>query len=162
MTISGRSIGLGAGASTAAAVALIAAGGAGAGSTLGSAAACKPTFVNGVHHLCGPATARLSVFPGVVFRHGSCKRSTVGGEPEMSIEIGEIKPGASRNGGLPYFRASIDGPLSRPTGGHVIAYYHSRRWSGLGRSCRCTARSGTFTVRAVPPSRGTASGSYHC
>lgn len=42
---------------------------------------CKSTLVRGVVHLCGPATAKLSAFPGVTFRNGTCKRTVVAGEP---------------------------------------------------------------------------------
>jgi hypothetical protein len=80
----------------------------------------------------------------------------------MTNEIGELEPGAAKNGGHPYFKASVSGPLSHPTGGHVIAYYRSRRWSGTGGSFHCTSRRGTFTASAVRPSRGTATGSYGC
>jgi hypothetical protein len=141
-----------------AAAALIGAAAAGAGSS----ATCQPKFEGGVEYLCGPATARLSKFPGVVFRHGSCKRERVAGEPQMTIEIGAIKPGSKRNGGRDYIKVTVAGPLSHPTTGYVIAYHSGRRWSGTGSSFHGDAHSGSFTAEAVPPSRGTAVGRYHC
>ena len=145
-----------------AAAALIGTAAAGAGSTSSSAATCQPTFKGGVEHLCGPATARLSVFPGVRFKNGSCKRERVAGERQMTIEIGALKPGSKRNGGLNYFKAIISGPLSHPTSGSIIAYHSGRRWSGTGKSFHGDAHSGTFKAEPVPPSHGEAGGGYRC
>jgi hypothetical protein len=48
------------------------------------------------------------------------------------------------------------------TGGGVIAYYKSKRWGGRGVSFKGTATSGTFVVKGINGSRGTARGSFHC
>jgi hypothetical protein len=123
---------------------------------------CTPKFIAGVMHLCGPATARLSVFSGFVFRNGKCKRETVAGEPNLTLELGQLVPGSKRNGGRPYLKLGISGPLARPTGGHLIAFYKGKRWAGVGESFKGGARDGSFVVSGVPPSRGRATGSFRC
>lgn len=123
---------------------------------------CKPTIAQTVVHYCGPATAQLSVFSGYTFRKGSCKRLTVNGASLLSLGIGSRTQNAKTNSGLPYFGLTISGPPSRPTGGGVIAYYKSKRWGGRGVSFRGTATSGTFVVKGINGSRGTASGKFHC
>jgi hypothetical protein len=125
-------------------------------------AACKPAITQGVVHYCGPATARLSLFGGVTFRNGTCKRQTVGGAPLLSLGIGALSRNAATNKGLPYFGLTVSGPLSKPTGGGVIVYYKSKRWGGRGVSFKATAGGGTFVVKGIGGSKGTASGSFHC
>jgi hypothetical protein len=53
-------------------------------------------------------------------------------------------------------------PLSHSTSGYVIAYYKSKRWSGIGQSFNDTARGGSFVAKGTPPSRGRATGSSRC
>jgi hypothetical protein len=125
-------------------------------------ALCKRTIVSGVVHNCGPASARLSVFSGVTFKNGTCKRQTVNGVPLLSLGLGSLSQNARTNSGLTYFGLTRSGPPSRPTGGGVIAYYKSKRWGGRGLSFKGTATSGTFVVKGINGSRGTASGSFHC
>jgi hypothetical protein len=137
-------------------------GPAGAGGQEAAVSQCTPKFVAGVMHLCGPATARLSAFPGYVFRNGRCKRETVAGEPNLTLELGQLVPGSEGNGGRPYLQIGISGPLARPTGGRLIAYYKGKRWAGVGESFSGGARGGSFVVRGVPPSRGRATGSFRC
>jgi hypothetical protein len=140
----------------------IGASSAGARGAQPSRADCTAKFFGGAMHLCGLATARLSVFPGVTFRNGTCKRETVAGESTLTLELGQLVPGSRTNGGRPYLKVGISGPLSHPTSGYLIAFYKSKRWSGLGQSFKGTARGGSFVVRATPPSRGTATGSFRC
>jgi len=123
---------------------------------------CKPTIVNGIVRYCGPATARLSVFSGVTFRRGTCKRQTVNGVSLLSLGLGSRSQNARTNSGLTYFGLTISGPPSTPIGGGVIAYYKSKRWGGRGVSFKGTATSGTFVVKGINGSRGTARGSFHC
>jgi hypothetical protein len=124
--------------------------------------ACKPAISQGVIRYCGPATARLSIFPGVTFRNGGCRRQTVGGAPLLSLGLGAHSQNATTNKGLPYFGLTLSGPLSRPTGGGVIVYYKSKRWGGRGVSFKATASGGTFVVKGIGGSSGTASGSFRC
>jgi hypothetical protein len=123
---------------------------------------CKTTIVKGVVKYCGPATARLSVFPGVTFRNGTCKRQTLNSGPLLSLGLGARSQNAATNGGLAYLGLTISGPLSKPTGGGVIAYYKSKRWGGRGVSFKATGSGGTFVVKGINGSRGTASGSFRC
>jgi hypothetical protein len=125
-------------------------------------ARCTPTFVAGAMRLCGPASGRLSVFPGVTFRNGACKREVVAGERTLTVELGQLVPGSKTNGGRSYLKVIVAGPLSNPTSGSVIAFHKSRRWSGTGKSFKGSARGGSFVARGTPPSRGTASGSFRC
>ena len=148
------------------AIALGAACAAAAGSLgAGHAAAhglCKPAIVKRVVRYCGPATARLSVFPGVTFRNGTCKRQTVNGVPLLSLGLGSRSQNAATNSGLPYLGLTISGPAAKPTGGGVIAYYGGKRWGGAGVSFNGTASSGSFVLRGINGSTGRATGTYHC
>lgn len=128
----------------------------------GFQASCTAKFVGGAMHLCGPASARLSVFPGTTFRNGTCKREAVAGEQTLTLELGQLVPGSKANGGRSYFKVAISGPLSKPTSGYLIAFRNSKRWAGTGKSFKGTARGGSFKVRGTPPSRGTATGSFRC
>jgi hypothetical protein len=123
---------------------------------------CKPTIVQGVVKYCGPATARLSVFRGVTFKNGTCKRQTLNSGPLLSLGLGARSQNAATNSGLAYYGLTISGPLSKPTGGGVIVYYKSKRWGGRGVSFKANGSGGTFVVRGINGSRGTASGSFHC
>ena len=123
---------------------------------------CKSTIVQGVVHYCGPATARLSIFPGVTFKNGTCKRQTLNSGPLLSLGVGARSRNAATNSGLTYLGLTVSGPLSKPTGGGVIAYYKSKRWGGKGVSFRASASGGTFVVKGINGSSGTASGSFHC
>src|SRR5437588_6348924 len=89
---------------------------------------CKPTIVKSIVRYCGPATARLSVFSGVTFKNGTCKRQTVNGAPLLVLGLGARSQTATTNSGLTYFGLTISGPLSRPTGGGAVAYYKGKRW----------------------------------
>ncbi len=123
---------------------------------------CKPTIVQGVVKYCGSATARLSVFPGVTFKNGTCKRQTLNSGPLLSLGLGARSQNASTNSGLAYYGLTVSGPLSKPSGGGVIVYYKSKRWGGRGVSFKATSSGGTFVVKGINGSRGTASGSFHC
>src|SRR5437867_10987422 len=80
---------------------------------------CKATIVQGVVRYCGPATARLSVFSGVTFKNGTCKRSRVNGVPLLTLGLGTRTQNAATNNGRTYLGLTISGPLSRPSGGGV-------------------------------------------
>lgn len=128
----------------------------------GARLACKPTIVNKVVRYCGPASAKLSVFSGVVFKNGTCRHLTVNGAPLLGLGLGKRSQNAATNNGLTYFGLTISGPPSRPTGGGVIAYYKGKRWGGRGVLFRGTATAGRFVVKGINGSRGTATGSFRC
>ncbi|MBA3375804.1 MAG: hypothetical protein H0U00_08340 [Actinobacteria bacterium] len=116
-----------------------------------------------VARYCGPAEARVSAFPGVLFRKGSCTQSRTGGVPLLQVHIGAKSLVSSRtNGGLTLFTLQLTGPLSHPTSGLVLAYFKSSYWQGRSTSFRGNARAGTFRAEGVFPSRGHATGSFRC
>lgn len=116
-----------------------------------------------VAHYCGRATARLSVFPAAVFRHGSCTRRRVDGVRLLQVRIGaRLLDGSSTNGGLPYFSLGIAGSHSQPRLGNVIAYHRSRRWVGSVGSFRGEDTGGTFVAQGIAGSRGRATASFRC
>lgn len=125
---------------------------------------CKPRLVGKVLYACGPATARLSVFPGVTFKNGSCHRIFRSSPTGLSVGIGvnALRLNTATNDGRPLFGLTISGPLSHPTGGGVLAYWKSKSWRGRGVSFKGTANGGTFVARGIQGSRGTATGSFHC
>lgn len=142
----------------------------GAPSAVAGPTACKPTVSSAAIRFCGPATARLSIFPGVTFRNGTCLLKAVNpGGPTLDLKLGTrsmknpFQVGGT-NGGLPYFALAVDGPLSSPAGGGVIAFYKGKHWYGRGVSFRGNARGGTFVAQGIPErgSHGTATGSFHC
>jgi hypothetical protein len=144
-------------------IAAIAVGGASASTDSSAAtAACKPKLSGETVIYCGPATARLSVFPGVVFRNGSCRRSVVNGVPQLRATIGVRTQDAAKNNDRAYFGLTVSGPLSRPTGGGVIAYAKSKRSGGVGVAFRATANAGMFEASGIRGSHGHATGSFHC
>jgi hypothetical protein len=124
--------------------------------------ACKPRLAGETVVYCGAATARLSVFPGVVFRNGSCRRSIVSGIPHLTVKLGVRTQNARTNSGRAYFGLSISGPLSHPTGGGVIAYSKSERWGGVGVGFHGNTNVGTFVASGINGSSGHATGSFHC
>jgi len=124
--------------------------------------ACKPRLAGETVVYCGPATARLSVFPGGVFTSGSCRRSVVAGVPQLTVKIGARTQDARTNSGRAYFGLSISGPLSHPTGGGVIAYSKSERWGGVGVGFHGNTNAGTFVASGINGSSGHATGSFHC
>ena len=114
-----------------------------------------------VARYCGPATARL--FPGVLFRNGSCAQRQTGGVPLLQVRIGTKSLVSSRtNAGLTLFTLQLTGPLSYPASGIVLAYFKSSYWQGRSASFRGNARAGTFRAEGVFPSRGRATGSFRC
>jgi hypothetical protein len=149
------------GAATAAVLALVT-GSAGAKGAGVHSAACKSRIVNRSVHFCGPATAHLSVFRGVTFRNGTCRHQQLKSGPLLSLGLGVRTTNVATNGGRAYFGLTISGNLSHPTGGGVIAYANGKRWGGRGVSFKGTANAGTFVVRGLGGSKGTATGSYHC
>jgi hypothetical protein len=131
-------------------------------SAAGNATACVRISRN-VAHYCGPATARLSVFPAAFFRHGSCTRKQVGGVRLLQVRIGaRLLDGSSTNGGLPYLSLGIAGSRSRPTSGNVIGYFRSRRWVGRIESFRGDEEAGAFVAQGIAGSRGRARGRFDC
>jgi hypothetical protein len=126
-------------------------------------AVCNPNgaLQGTVVRFCGPATARLSVFPGLIFKGGTCSTKR-DGSVTFKLAIGTRTQDARHNKGLPYFGLTVTGPLSNPTGGGVIAYSNGKRWGGAGTSFRGNARAGSFRLRGINGSSGTASGSFEC
>ena len=117
----------------------------------------------GITRYCGPATARLSAFPRIVFSGGSCTTRMSGGVQLLTIRIGAKSPlPGLTNDGLTFFTLQLTGPLAHPTSGLVLAYLRSKYWQGRTVSFRGTTRAGTFLAEGVFPSRGQASGSFRC
>jgi hypothetical protein len=150
----------------AAAIAAAAAVLAGAASAYGqSNGTCTPKFSGGVMHLCGPATAK---FRGFAYANGTCKRSIVAGDPAFVLELGAIKPAASlTNGGLPYLKIEIYGPLAHPTTGDLISWHGGKRWAGYGQSFKARYTGGkfvggTFVVTRTASGAGRQTGSFRC
>ena len=128
----------------------------------GATTACVRIEGN-VAHYCGPATARLSVFPAAFFRHGSCARKRASGVRLLQVRIGARSlDGSGTNGGLPYFSLGIAGSHSKPKSGNVIAYYRSRRWVGRVGSFGGGEDGGTFVAQGIAGSRGRATGRFRC
>lgn len=117
----------------------------------------------GITRYCGPATARLSTFPGMVVSGGFCTKRSSGGVQLLTIRIGAKSPVPGlTNGGLTLFTLQLTGPPTHPTSGLVLAFSRSKYWQGRTVSFRGDARAGTFLAKAVFPSRGQASGSFRC
>jgi hypothetical protein len=144
--------------------------GAGARSPLVSAA-CNPLGkrVGQTIRFCGPATATLSVFSGVTFRNGTCRRTTANGNPALFIKLGTrslrnpLQKGGT-NGGLAYYDLSVIGPISQPVGGGVIAFWKGKHWYGRGVSFSGTSSRGSFVAQGIAArgSHGRATGSFRC
>ena len=131
-------------------------------SAVGTATACVHISRN-VAHYCGPATARLSVFPTAFFRHGSCTRKMVDGVRLLQVRIGARSlDGSSTNGGLPYFSLGLAGARSQPKSGNVVAYYGSPRWVGRVNSFKGDEDGGTFVAQGIAGSRGDARARFRC
>jgi hypothetical protein len=112
---------------------------------------------------CGPATARLSVFPGVAFRNGFCTRKRVGGIDLLQVRIGARSLDGDRaNDGLTYFSLGSAASASQPRSGNVIAYYRSKRWFGRIVSFRREPRGGAFVSRGVAGMGGRAIARFRC
>ena len=109
---------------------------------------------------CGPATAKLSVFPGVTFKGGTCSTKH-SGAVVFTLKIG-TRTTDRKNSGLPFFAVIITGSLAHPSGGGITAYSKGKLWYGAGTSFKGTASSGSFTAVGAGGSKGTATGSYHC
>jgi len=130
--------------------------------TAGASTACLRIKGN-VAHYCGPATARLSVFPAAFFRHGSCARKRVDGVRLLQVRIGARSlDGSQTNSGLPYFSLGIAGSHLQPKSGNVIAYYRSRRWVGRVGSFKGDQDGGTLVAEGIAGSRGRATGRFRC
>ncbi len=128
----------------------------------GATTACVHISRN-VAHYCGPATARLSVFPAAFFRHGSCTRKRVSEVRLLQVRIGARSLDGSRtNGGLPYFSLGIAGSHSQPGSGNVIAYYRSRRWVGRVGSFKGDNGGGTLVAQGIAGSQGRAIARFRC
>ncbi|MDX6510671.1 MAG: hypothetical protein QOE36_175 [Gaiellaceae bacterium] len=130
---------------------------AGAGRNTAARLLCQAKAVKYSVSYCGPATARLSIFPGVTFRNGSCRRSP----GLLSVGLGSRTQDVSTNGGKAYLGLILSGSPSHATGG-VIVYSKSKRWAGRGVSFKGNARGGTFVVQGINGSHGTATGRFRC
>ena len=121
-------------------------------------ARCVRTSGN-VLHYCGPATARLSIFPRVVFRSGSCARKLVNGVHLLQVRIGARSLDGSRtNDGLTLFSLG----MSDSRAGSVVTYHKSKRWFGRTVSFRGDASGGTFVAQGIAGNRGHATGRFRC
>jgi len=124
------------------------------------------TIANGVIRYCGPANARLSVFPGVRFQNGSCyfysTTSRSGWAGVVNVELGSRSFNRKTNKGLRYMVLSA-AALPRPNGTSVTAYSKGKRWHGAivspydGKS-----HAGRFVARGDQGSHGRATGSFRC
>jgi hypothetical protein len=134
----------------------------GSQSAVGGATRC--VHIDGkVARYCGPATARLSVFPGAAFKGGSCTRKRVDGVRLLQLRVGARSlDGSSTNDGLPYLSLGIAAFRSEPKSESVIAYDSSKRWFGRGVSFRGETDSGTIVAQGVAGSRGRAIASFRC
>jgi hypothetical protein len=131
-------------------------------SSVGGAIRCIRTSRN-VAYYCGRASARLSVFPNVLFKGGFCTRKRVTGIDLLQVRIGAKSLDSSRtNGGLPYFSLGVADPRSRPRSGNVIAYYRSKRWVGRVVSMKGGAEGGMFDAQGIADSHGAAGGRFRC
>jgi hypothetical protein len=135
---------------------------AGSRSAVGDAARCVHIDGN-VARYCGPATGRLSVFPGAAFKGGSCTRTRVEDVHLLQVRIGARSlDGSSTNDGLPYLSVGITASRSQPRSESVIAYDRSKRWFGRGISFRGQADRGTIVAQGVAGSRGRAIANFRC
>jgi hypothetical protein len=134
----------------------------GSQSAVDLATRCVRTSAN-VKRYCGPATARLSVFPAVIFKGGMCTRKRVDGVHLFQVRIGaRALDGSDTHDGLSYLSLGIAGSRSQPKSGNVIAYYRSKRWVGRGVSFKGGADLGTIVAQGVARSWGRARASYRC
>lgn len=150
---------------TAGAIVLLAVFMAAAGPSGPVVAAARPCLrVSGnIARYCGPATARLSAFPGIVFRKGSCSHRQSGGVRLLDVRIGAKSLDARpANDGLLLFSLQLTGPQSNPTSGVILAYFNSKLWQGRAIWYRGDGQAGTFRARGVFPTGGQATGSFHC
>jgi hypothetical protein len=126
------------------------------------AAPCMDGGANFVVY-CGPAIARLAVFPGVVFRNGSCRHKLVSGVRLLQLRLGARSlDGSPTNRGRTYLSLGFSGSRARREVGTVLAYFRSRRWIGRGVSFAGDANGGWFVVRAAGSSSGTTEGMFRC
>ena len=149
-----------------AAATALAATSAASGNRPAARAACfgdiKATVVDGVVRYCGRATARLSRFPGVTFRGGSCNWTTLNGVERLSVYVGQRTLNQKTNGGRPFLLFTMTKNPRRPAYGNVTAYAKRKRWTGVGAKFRVTTRGGTFAAKGSQGSRGRATGSFRC
>ncbi len=116
-----------------------------------------------VARYCGPASARLSVFPDALFRGGFCARKVVGGIGLLQVRIGaKALDGTRANDGLSYFSLGFADARAKPRSGNVIAFFRSRRWFGRVVSSNGTTDGGTFVAQGVAGSHGSVSGQFRC
>jgi hypothetical protein len=131
-------------------------------SAAGTAKPCVRLSRN-VAHYCGPATARLSVFPLAFFRHGLCTRKRVGAVRLFQVRVGARSLDGSRaNDGLPYFSLGSAGSRSQRASGNVIAFFRSKRWIGRVLSLNSNRGGGTFVAEGFGGNRGRARGQFRC
>jgi len=113
-------------------------------------------------HMCGPATATISHWPGLIFRNGTCPAIETGDDAEFTLELGAIAPGHADNNKLDYLKIQIFGPFSSPSSGVVIAYHDGKRWSGYGQSLSRTHTGWTFVASRYASGRGRFTGAFQC
>ncbi|MDQ2984769.1 MAG: hypothetical protein M3R70_12750 [Actinomycetota bacterium] len=129
-----------------------------AGSNRHARGACTPRLENGIVYNCGPAKAKLSKFPRVTFKKGTCVvRPTL-----FFLSMGTYTKNKRTNNGKQSFVLSVAGRLRNPQGGSVQAFSRGRKWIGRITEFSGTRSSGTFGAQGINGSRGTAHGSYRC
>jgi hypothetical protein len=124
----------------------------------------KATVTNGIVRYCGPAIARVSRFPRVTFRGGSCTWSRrPSGFQLLTVYAGSRTLNRRTNGGRAFFNLNAFGSPPHPSGGaDILVYAKGKRWTGEARSLRVTATSGRFVAKGLNGSKGWASGTYRC
>jgi hypothetical protein len=138
-----------------------------AGAQRSRSVACKRTFVNGVLHMFGPATATLSHWRGFTFKNGTCPAIQTGKNAEFTLELGAIAPehvgDDGDNAGLDYLKIQIFGPFSAPTSGIVIAWHNGQRRRGYGQSLKRTPTGGwKFAASRNADGTGPFTGTFWC
>jgi hypothetical protein len=124
---------------------------------------CERTLVKGVLHLCGPAKATLSIWPGFTFTHGTCPAIRKGADAEFTLELGGIDATTPKtNGGLDYLKIQVFGPFSAPTSGTIIAWHHGKRWSGYGQFLSKTATGWKFLASRYASGVVRFTGTFSC
>jgi len=108
--------------------------------------------------MCGPARATLSVFPGATFKPGTCQSSTADGQKFLTLQLGEQTTNPTTNNGKAYLQLMLAGASN----GHVTAFWKGKHWAGTLVSIKHKGKSATFVVKADPPGKGKATGSYTC
>jgi hypothetical protein len=119
------------------------------------------TVRNSVVRFCGPAQARLNVFPGAVFQNGTCVRERRFETQSLVIELGSRSLDNKRNRGFRYMHLAL-WSAPRAAMGTVTAYSKGKRWDGfLVTAYKPNTTAGRFVAQAQY-SRKRVTGSFRC